>query len=158
MLTKALELYGTLETPGLQNNPTIMAWAKEVGADSYYSKDSIPWCGLFMAVVAKRAGKDVPHDPLRALSWLDFGTEVDDFLLGDVLVFQRDGGGHVGIAIGHDASAFHVLGGNQSDKVCISRIEKPRLAGIRRPKYIIPPFNLRKILLDAGGQISTNEK
>lgn len=40
-----------------------------------YKADSIPWCGLFMAVVAKRAGKEVPKHPLWALSWSAFGAK-----------------------------------------------------------------------------------
>src|SRR5690349_6102284 len=70
MLIEALKLYGTLESPGSKNNPTIIAWAKEVGGEvaDVYAADSIPWCGLFMAVIAKRAGKDLPVHPLWALS------------------------------------------------------------------------------------------
>jgi uncharacterized protein (TIGR02594 family) len=121
MIVEALKLYGTLETPGSVNNPTIIAWAKEVGGEveDIYKADSIPWCGLFMAVVAKRAGKEIPKHPLWALSWSAFGAKVPDAALGDVLVFVRNGGGHVGLYVGEDASAFHVLGGNQSDRVCI---------------------------------------
>src|SRR6266508_1313752 len=45
MIVEALRLYGMLETPGSSNNPTIMAWAKEVAADvaDVYKADSIPW-------------------------------------------------------------------------------------------------------------------
>ncbi|HXF88153.1 MAG TPA: TIGR02594 family protein, partial [Xanthobacteraceae bacterium] len=59
MLVEALKLYGTMETPGSANNPTIVAWAWEVGGEvaDVFKADGIPWCGLFMAVVAKRAGK-----------------------------------------------------------------------------------------------------
>ena len=63
MLLEALKLYGTLETPGNSSNPIIIGWAKELGIDNDYSSDEIPWCGLEMAIVAKRAGKDVPANP-----------------------------------------------------------------------------------------------
>ncbi len=159
MLIEALNLYGTLEVPGSADSPEIMAWAAELGLRKTYSHDSIPWCGLFAAIVAHRAGKDVVDSPLWALSWADFGDEVDegDEQLGDILTFKRNGGGHVGIYIGEDDTAFHVLGGNQSDQVCIARIAKSRLYRARRPHYNNKPANVRKIHLASNGRLSDNE-
>ena len=122
-------------------------------------------CGLFMAVVMRRANsptspRPIPSIPLRALSWNNFGVRVDnnEAMLGDVLTFTRQGGGHVGIYVGEDSTAFHVLGGNQGNKVSIVRIAKSRLSQVRRPAYHTPPLNIRKILLDSNGsQLSTNE-
>lgn len=157
MLVEALKLFGTVETPGVKNNPTIIKWASEAGLAKTYSHDSIPWCGLFMAVVAKRAGKDVVDSPLWALSWADFGKPAGSPVLGDVLTFKRDGGGHVALYVGEDASAYHCLGGNQSDKVCITRIAKSRLYKARRPIYNVQPSNVRKVTLASTGKLSTNE-
>jgi uncharacterized protein (TIGR02594 family) len=159
MIVEALKLYGTLESPGSANNPNIVAWAKEVGGEvaDAYKADSIPWCGLFMAVVAKRAGKEIPKHPLWALSWSAFGAKTDAPALGDVLVFARNGGGHVGLYVGEDASAFHVLGGNQSDRVCITRVAKSRLYAARRPLYRVQPANVRPIHLESTGALSLNE-
>ena len=159
MIVEALKLFGTMEKPGAANNPTIVAWAKEVGGEvaDVYKADSIPWCGLFMAVVARRAGKEIPKHPLWALSWSAFGARTDAPALGDVLVFTRNGGGHVGLYVGEDAGAFHVLGGNQSDRVCITRIAKARLYAARRPLYRIQPANVRPIHLEATGALSLNE-
>ena len=61
MIEEALKLYGTTEVSGSRNNPQILAWADEVGLEAVYTADSIPWCGLFMAVVAKRACKLWPR-------------------------------------------------------------------------------------------------
>ena len=159
MIVEALKLFGTMEKPGAANNPTIVAWAKEVGGEvaDVYKADSIPWCGLFMAVVARRAGKELPKHPLWALSWSAFGAKAPAPALGDVLVFTRNGGGHVGLYIGEDASAFHVLGGNQSDRVCVARMAKSRLYAARRPLYRVPPANVRPIRLEATGALSLNE-
>ena len=159
MIVEALKLFGTMEKPGAANNPTIVAWAQEVGGEvaDVYKADSIPWCGLFMAVVAKRAGKEPPKHPLWALSWSAFGARSSAPALGDVLVFTRSGGGHVGLYVGEDASAFHVLGGNQSDRVCITRIAKARLYVARRPLYRVQPANVRPIHLEATGALSLNE-
>jgi len=159
MIVEALKLYGTLETPGSANNPTIIAWAKEVGGEvaDAYKADSIPWCGLFMAVVAKRADKEIPKHPLWALSWSAFGAKSPAAALGDVLVFVRNGGGHVGLYVGEDAAAFHVLGGNQSDRVCITRVSRSRLYAARRPLYRVQPGNVRPVHLEATGALSLNE-
>jgi uncharacterized protein (TIGR02594 family) len=157
MILEALALYGTLEGEGTRDNPTILKWAAEVGLSKTYSHDSIPWCGLFMAVVAKRADKQVVDSPLWALAWADFGKPSPDPMLGDVLTFKRSGGGHVALYVGEDTSAFHCLGGNQSDKVCLTRILKSRLYKARRPKYNVQPANVRKIRLAANGKISSDE-
>lgn len=153
MLIEAVKLYGTIEAPGSANNPTIMAWAQETG-NGMYSGDSIPWCGLFMAITAKRAGWAQPSNPLWALNWATWGKpRVGGPQLGDVLVFRRDGGGHVAIYVGEDATHWHILGGNQGDKVSIVRRAKtPAPVAIRQaPWRVGQPVNVRKVLLSAAG-------
>lgn len=164
MIKKALELFDTQEITGKSNNLDIMNWAKEIGGNvnQIYIADEIPWCGLFMALVAKRSLKQVVKDPLWALNWGNFGKYTDVAMLGDVLVFTRIAqgkkAGHVGLYVGEDDLCFHVLGGNQSDKVCITRIEKNRLYVSRRPNYNIQPSNVRKIILKNSGEVSSNEQ
>jgi len=175
MIVEAIKLYGVTETPGSVSNPEIMAWADEVGvARGVYSADSVPWCGLFAAVVARRAGweNQIPATPLWARAWATFGQPADKPSLGDVLVFIRDGGGHVGFYVGEDASAYHVFGGNQGDLVSgrrgdtvgITRIDKTpvsrggRFLAARAPLWKFgPPPSRRPILLGASGPLSTNE-
>jgi uncharacterized protein (TIGR02594 family) len=158
MIVEALKLYGTVEAAGSKDNPTILAWAAEIGLAKTYSHDSIPWCGLFIGLVAHRAGKEMTDSPLWALSWADFGKPAaGGAMLGDVLTFKRDGGGHVALYVGEDTSAYHVLGGNQSDQVCITRIAKSRLYRARRPIYTVQPANVRKVTLAANGRLSSNE-
>lgn len=159
MIVEALKLFGTVEAAGSRDNPTILAWAAEIGLARTYSHDSIPWCGLFVGLVAHRASKEIVDSPLWALSWADFGkaVPVGGAMLGDVMTFKRDGGGHVALYVGEDISAYHVLGGNQSDQVCITRIAKARLYRARRPAYTVQPANVRKITLAPNGRISSNE-
>jgi uncharacterized protein (TIGR02594 family) len=156
-LLKAVELYGTTETVGTKNNPVIMGWAKEVDLDKVYVADSIPWCGLFIATIIKRAQREPVKDPLYALNWNNFGVKISQPMLGDILTFTRKGGGHVGLYVGEDVAAYHVLGGNQGDKVSIVRIAKDRISQVRRPAYNIQPTNVRKIILASNGKLSTNE-
>ena len=115
-----------------------------------------------MAYVALQAGWDVPMNPLGARNWLAFGVPQQKPSLGDVFVFWRGASsgfnGHVGLYVGEDAQAFHVLGGNQSDCVMIKRIAKNRLLGARRcPWRINQPAAVRPIVLAANGALSTNE-
>jgi uncharacterized protein (TIGR02594 family) len=157
MLVEMLNIYGVVESPGDPDNPTILSWAKELGLASY-KHDSIPWCGLAMAVAVKRAGKEVVKDPLWAANWLNFGIKVKDAMLSDVLVFKRTGGNHVALYVGEDEACYHIIGGNQGDKVSIIRIAKNRMTGIRRPIYTVAqPSNVRKINLAASGEVSVNE-
>lgn len=158
ILVEALKLYGTKEQPGNASNPEILQWAAETDLRTIYSTDSVPWCGLFMAVVVQRAGYKYPAQPLWAQNWKNFGVKVDLPMLGDVVVFKRPSGGHVGVYVGEDAAAWHILGGNQSDAVTITRIGKERAIAFRRPEFKFgQPANVRIIKMAANGPISTNE-
>ena len=158
---QAYRLIGTKEIIGTIHNKTIMSWAKELVIEKIYTADEIAWCGLFMAIVCKRAGLEAnitPKDALWALNWNKFGTKQSVAMFGDVLTFKRNGGGHVGIYVGEDDVCYHVLGGNQSNMVNITRIEKKRCAGIRRTNWRVKqPSNVRVIKVNASGFISKNE-
>lgn len=160
ILAEALKLYGTAEVEGQADNPVILEWAKDIGgsAASIYTHDEQPWCGLFMGIVAKRAGYTPPFMCIRAFAWREFGTAVTDPCLGDILVFVRAGGGHVGIYVGEDPMTFHILGGNQGDCVKIARVPRMALAatqGIRRPLYASTPGCVRPIIRTPVGPSTT---
>lgn len=156
ILVEALKLYDTREAPGLVNNPEILAWATELGLHKVYRDDATPWCGLFTGFVVKKAGKEPIKDPLWARNWAAWGSPTTPEL-GCVLVFSRGKtSGHVGIYVGEDAECYHVYGGNQSDRVCITRIPKDRLLAARA-MYNTKPANVRPVHLEASGVISRNE-
>jgi len=161
LLDAALDHYGTKEIKGAAHNQKIIDWAKELGGPvaEWFKNDEEAWCGLFMAVCIKHAGFEPPKgfDAIRALKYSTWGKHVVMPLLGDVLVFNRSGGGHVGIYVGEDTEAFHVLGGNQADSVCITRISKDRLFASTRPPYKTQPKNLRRVHLKPSGGVSQNE-
>lgn len=158
MVQEGLKEYGTKEMAGANNSPTIMGWAKELGIQHEYTADAVPWCGLFMAVCAFRAGKAVPKHPLWALNWANFGTPGNQPCLGDVLTFVRSGGGHVAMYIGEDKIAYHVLGGNQHDEVCITRIDKKRMHSVRRPEVrFAHAATAKPYIINPSGGLSTNE-
>lgn len=159
VLVNALNLLGVKEIVGPRHNKQIMEWATELGLSRIYTSDEIPWCGLFIAKVVKDSDYEVVKDPLWARNWANFGNKQTEAMLGDILVFTRGGGGHVGIYVGEDAACYHVLGGNQGNMVNISRIEKSRCISINRsPWKIGQPANVRPIKLKViNGIISKNE-
>ncbi len=140
-LTAARAKLGTREAPGPANNPTIIGWAKRLGARVLgiaYNADGVPWCGLFVATCIAEAGIAPPPIAVRASSWDAFGEPARPFV-GAVLRFARPGGGHVGFAVGEDATRLFVLGGNQGDRVSILPIDKARLVACRAPAGFAGP-------------------
>jgi uncharacterized protein (TIGR02594 family) len=99
----------------------------------------------------------LPENPLWARNWAKFGNKALWAALGDVLVFSRDGGGHVGLYVGEDNLTYYVLGGNQEDQVCIARLAKNRCIAVRHPPWTTEPKDVRPIRLVAAGVLSTNE-
>jgi uncharacterized protein (TIGR02594 family) len=158
ILVEAVKLLGTKEVVGKVHNPVILGWAKELGLSKVYTNDEIPWCGLAVGYAVHKAGLEVVDKPLWALSWAKWGNEVKEPMLGDILTFKRDGGGHVGIYVGEDKDCYHVLGGNQGNAMSVTRILKTRLYQARRTKWkVAQPANVRKVELSAKGTISKNE-
>lgn len=154
-----LNLYGVKEVSGDGNNDVILNWADEiknyVGID--YNADSIPWCGLALGVVMKRSGYKPPRICVRAKEWFNFGLQRDIAGLGDVLIFDRKGGGHVGLYVGEDKGHYFVLGANQNDSVNIKRMQKKRCIGIRSPYYVRRPFSAKPVFLEYSEKVSYNE-
>lgn len=158
ILVKGYELIGIKEIVGKDHNPKILVWAKTFGLEKIYTSDELPWCGLFIAYVCHQAGLDIVKGPLWARNWATWGTKQTVAMLGDILVFPRGTGGHVGIYVGEDHKCYHVLGGNQNNSVSVVRINKDRCIAIRRtPWKIAQPDNVRIIKLSDVGAISTNE-
>jgi uncharacterized protein (TIGR02594 family) len=140
-LAAARRKLGTREGPGPANNPTILGWAKRLGTKVLgiiYNADDVPWCGVFAAQCLDEAGIASPTFAVRARSWADWEANLRPERLapGAVLVFKREGGGHVGFYVGEDGTSYHVLGGNQDDAVSIARIAKARLVASRWPRGV----------------------
>lgn len=159
-LTAARAKLGVRETPGPANNPTIMGWAASLGAKVLgiaFNGDATAWCGLFAAKCISEAGLTPPPIAIRAKSWAAWGKPLAAAVLapGAVLVFERAGGGHVGFYVGEDATAYHVLGGNQTDAVTITRIAKGRCVARRWPAGL--PVIGKPVLLASLRPLSVNE-
>lgn len=128
---------------------------------SWIDPRDIPWCGAFVATAHRLADPHIPlpENPLGARNWRDWGQSTDP-THGATLVFWRvsphSWQGHVGFYHGEDATHYHVLGGNQSNAVTVSRMAKSRLLASRWPNGV--PVTGRRIhLTPAGVPISHNE-
>jgi len=172
MVQEGIKVLGIKEIPGPTSNPEILKFAAEIGVSSIYKNDDTSWCAVSHNAIAKRAGKVISfldkYDYLRALAFLKIGDQfnVDTWLIidnrdakfGDTLIFQRPGGGHVGMYIGESTTHYYVMGGNQSNMYSFTRVSKERLVGVRRPKYIYMPVSVKKYTLnDTGTPITSNE-
>lgn len=151
----ARQYVGVREIAGPKHNKIIMGWLQRL--KSWIKDDETPWCGSFVAAVMQEAGLPYPSAYPRAKAWADYGASLRTTHLapGTILVFSRDGGGHVGFYVGEDATAYHVLGGNQSNAVNITRILKSRCIATRWPKG--EPVIGGPVRLAANGQVSRNE-
>ena len=134
---EAKHLMGTKEVLGPKDNPEILDWADDL--DIHYPGDDVPWCGLFVAhcVGATLPQEALPANPLGARQWERFGDSTQP-RVGAVMVFWREsrqsGKGHVGFYVGEDDEAYQVLGGNQSDSVCLAWFKKDRFVSAHWPK------------------------
>ena len=155
---------GTQEVVGKGSNRTILGWRDVLNQKGVkiegYSDDDIPWCGLFAAWVAMNRVNnpgEVVKSPLWARNWAKYGAKAPIPSLGDILVFSRGSGGHVGFYVAEDSTAYHVLGGNQGNKVSIARVAKDRLIAARRPPYQTVPAAVKPYRVASSGALSTNE-
>jgi uncharacterized protein (TIGR02594 family) len=154
-----ISLMGTEETPGGADNPIILDWADQIGGPiaKDYNADSIPWCGLFVGFCLTAAKQQIVKTPLWARSWASYGISVEP-AFGAILDFIREGGGHVGFYVSEDDQYYHVLGGNQSDAVNVTRVAKNRCIGIRWPAGAEQYLKKGRIIKQFDGKISSTVK
>lgn len=101
-----------------------------------------PWCGDFVQTCLKLGLPDEPFtgrvqkNPYLAKNWRDFGEPCVG-MEGAVGIFYRGDPkgpyGHVAFYVGEDDLYYYILGGNQANKVSITKIAKSRCLGWRFP-------------------------
>lgn len=156
-LAYGLTLQGIREIKGPKHNATIVGWLKKLKA--WWTDDETPWCGTFVAACMQAAGQPLPANWMRAKAWLDWGVPIAQPVVGAVVIFDREGGGHVGIVVGRDQKGnLMVLGGNQGDMVKISPFSLARNPRYRIPRgYSVPLEHYTLPLVTSDGKLSTNE-
>lgn len=157
-MVEAKRLLGRHE---VRDNGWLRNWLRSDGK-TLGDPAKLPWCGDFVETSIRLA---LPGEPFPgalgenrywARNWLRLGAEISP-CYGAVVVFERGSGGHVGFAMGEDADALHVLGGNQSNAVTIARIAKNRLLGARWPSTWPRPLSTTLPRMTRDGQLSQNE-
>ena len=156
-----IEAKRTLGRHEVRDNGWLRGWLRS-DLKTLGDPAKLPWCGDFVETCIRLALPAEPfpgalgQNPYWARNWLRLGAEIAP-CYGAVVVFERGTGGHVGFAVGQDATALHVLGGNQSNAVTVARIAKARLLGARWPETHPRPITIRLPQMAAGDRLSTNE-
>ena len=128
ILAVAKSQIGVREYGGRGSNPRITNYFRRAVGRSY--SDSYPWCSAFINYVTKTAGHRGTNS-LSARSWLRWGRYTSNPRPGDVVVFGRRRGGHVGIFVGFSGNRVRVIGGNQSNRVSMKSYPRYRVLGYR---------------------------
>ncbi len=131
-LAEARSDIGVRELPGAPTAPRISDWLAKLGA--WWRDDETPWCGTAVAAWMMAAGVARPQHWYRAKAWADWGQKLRDPIHGCVVVFERTGGGHVGLVVGQTSIGdLLVLGGNQGDAVNVRSFPRTRAIAYRWP-------------------------
>lgn len=132
---------GQEEIAGSVHNPRIIAYHATTTLKA--TKDETPWCSSFVNWVMIQAGKKGTNSA-AAISWQNWGKATPS-RTGAIVVLHNTStknsslsysGYHVAFLLKETATHYHVLGGNQRNKVKKSRYSKKswRLTACRWPK------------------------
>ncbi len=122
----AIGEFGVREKAGKDdNNYRIVNYFKEVGYPEI-KNDETAWCAAYVSWVLKE--NNVQVNLIKAYDFIKIGQHVSKPKVGDIVVFKN----HVGFYVSHHNGIVNVLGGNQSNKVKISRFSTDKVEDIRR--------------------------
>lgn len=153
-LVRAQRDIGVREIPGREHSPVITRWLAQLGA--WWRDDETPWCGVAVAAWMRDCGMAIPKHWYRARDWLEWGVPLERPAHGCVVVFGRDGGGHVGLCVGRSGNGdLLILGGNQGNAVNIRAFPVARVLGYRWPAGELKPQSA--VLAVGTAQATTGE-
>jgi uncharacterized protein (TIGR02594 family) len=146
LVLEALQHIHVKELPGRSLANTEILRYFETSGHAWVDSDETPWCSAFMCHVVNACGGQLPGtNRLRARSWLTLAPyeaenieHTIELETGDVTILYRNGKnsvyGHVGLFIdmSTDAQWLYLLGGNQSNRVCIKAYPAYRFLGGKR--------------------------
>ena len=151
-IKEARKYIGLKEVKGSKHNPEIIKMWADIKRGGI-KDDETPWCAAFVGAMLERTLIQSSRFE-SAKSYMQWGVPLNYPAVGSVVVFSRNGGGHVGFVVGRDASGnLLVLGGNQSDSVNIQSFSPYSktfpVAGYRWPKGVALPSNNLPVLSKA---------
>jgi uncharacterized protein (TIGR02594 family) len=129
-LTIALNEVGQQEIAGSDHNPRIVEYHQSTSLAA--KDDETPWCASFVSWVVRQAGFPNPNTA-RALDFANYGQRLERPQHGCIVVFNRQGGGHVGFYMGERGDKILLLGGNQNNRVSIAPYNKSQVVAYRWP-------------------------
>ena len=138
-LDHAWAALGVAETPGPASTATVLAYYRDAGHPEVRS-DDVAWCAAFVGACLERSGKTSTRS-LLARSYLTWGEAIAEPRVGAIAVLSRGSDptqGHVGFLVGTSGDTLHLLGGNQSDRVCVQSFDRTRLLALRWPNNSPP--------------------
>lgn len=160
-LSVAKAFIGATEVPGPASNPMILRWARDIGVPAWYEKDEQAWCAVFVNRILLACQLPMSGGGftlLRAASFTTWGQSMlGGPVPGAIMVFNRDGGSHVGFYVGENADYYRILGGNQGNAVSETWFAKDQLVAIRWPLPVSMPWVNRILLTEDGTPVLTNE-
>ena len=138
MLETAFSQYGISERVGAKHNPVILDYFKKIDF-KWVKTDETAWCSAFANWVCLQNHME-RSKKLNARSWLNIGEKVNSPEIMDIVVFWRSSPnswkGHVGFYVNDDKENVYVLGGNQSNQVCVKPYPKKRFLEYRRVRRV----------------------
>lgn len=153
-ITEAHKHVGLYEKKGPTHHPEILKFWKDIKRGGI-KDDETPWCAAFVGAMLERCGIRSTRFE-SAKSYLQWGVTLTNPVVGCVVVFSRDGGGHVGFFLGYDKKGnLLVLGGNQSDGVNVRAFPVERATGYRYPPTLQIPTTAVPIL--SAGPLAVKE-
>lgn len=152
-IAKAESYIGTQETgTHVANDPFVSNLFDHLGLLGWAEGQNVTigagnWCAAFVGWCLAQSG--YPHlegfNGVRALRYGDsYGTQLgtERLAYGTIAVFTREGGGHVGFIVGQQGANILVLGGNQSNSVCVKAYSTSRLLEtVAPPGWDVPEQN-----------------
>ena len=142
LLASGMVYIGVCEQAGADSNKTILEFARRADI-KWYNSDEIAWCAIFVNAMCDIVGLPETKSAL-AKSFLKWGKSIsiEDAAKDNtnvIAIFHRGNPnshtGHVGILkqISDDRKTALILGGNQSDKVCVQSFRlDSKFIGFRR--------------------------
>lgn len=153
-VTEGRKLIGLSEVKGSQHSPEILQMWKDIKRGGI-KDDETPWCAAFVGACLERSGVQSSRYE-SAKSYLQWGRSLVRPCVGCIVVFTREGGGHVGFAVGRDKLGnLLVLGGNQSDAVNIKSFKTDRVSGYCWPPGVPNPDTTLPVV--NGAELSRKE-
>lgn len=127
---------GISEIVGLDHNKRILQYHSETSLKA--TTDEIPWCSSFCNWVMKQCHVKGTYSA-AARSWMLWGYPCE-LRHGAICIIKRGNNqnqGHVAFVVGWDDNFIHLLGGNQSNKVCVQKYAKHDVLDYRWPFKVI---------------------